>query len=290
MVLPKDLRKYLPSLDEAATSFSTPTVDRYLAVEMYDGFVRVARGAIRYQLQTWGGTRSAESRLTEGFSPLRERARGGDVVIFQRRADSLQQFRMVLVHVGSPEYRDVSPLIGSRKWGSLLEASVPVSQMTITEAKRQIENLEGSDFVVKAAQINRLEARQSRIARSVVFRERVQTEYSRTCAISGISIRSPASVCEVESAHIVPISEGGMDDIRNGLALSQTIHWAFDRGLIGVNDQRAIVVPRKVASMPQNKFLLQFTGKKISEAQNPALRAHPEALHWHFENRVKQWS
>ena len=37
---------------------------------------------------------------------------------------------------------------------------------------------------------------------------------------------------EAQAAHIQPVAENGPDSLRNGVALSSTFHWMFDRGLI----------------------------------------------------------
>ena len=38
---------------------------------------------------------------------------------------------------------------------------------------------------------------------------------------------------EDEAAHIRPVEHNGPDIISNGIALSGTAHWMFDRGLVG---------------------------------------------------------
>jgi len=93
---------------------------------------------------------------------------------------------------------------------------------------------------------------------------------------------------EVESAHVVPVSEGGSEDIRNGFTLTQTLHWAFDRGLFGVTAARTIYVPRRVKRMTENAFLRQFENKPITEAKTASLRVHADAFRWHFDHLVKQ--
>src|SRR2546423_108058 len=100
MVLPKDLREFFPALDERRISTRQPTLDRYIRVEMFSGVKQIATGAVRYQFQTWGGTRSPESRITDGFAPIHRRARGGDILLFQRSAEALDQFRFILIRQG----------------------------------------------------------------------------------------------------------------------------------------------------------------------------------------------
>ncbi len=289
MVLPKDLRQYLPSLDEAATSQVTPTTDRFLGVEMFIGLIHLTDGIVRYQFQTWGGTRSAESRITDGFQPIRNLAAAGDLVIFQRRADALDRFRLLLLKRETPEFLEVMPFVNGRRWGPLNTTETPVTQALLSQAGSELTQLAQQTFQLTRPQIPRVEARQSRIARSSVFRERVRKEYARKCAVSGIALTTPTFLREVESAHIVPISEGGTEDVRNGFTLTQSLHWAFDRGLFGVLPNRTVYIPRNVRRMTENDFLTQFENKSITEAATESLRVHPEAFGWHMRTLVRQW-
>ena len=289
MVLPKELRQFLPILDEAVTSHIVPTIDRYLRAEMFVGTAHITDCMVRYQFQTWGGTRSAESRITDGLRPLRDQAHEGDLMLFQRRADALDRFRLILVNQGTPEFTEIINYIDDRRWGKLFVDEVPVTQTQLSQAKVEIQDLSHQPFQVIGAAVQRVETRQSRIARSSVFREQVRREYRCKCAVSGIIIMTPTMLPEVESSHIVPVSEGGTDDIRNGFTLTQTLHWAFDHGIFGVLPNRTIYVPRKVKQMHVNTFLRQFENNPITEAKTKSLRVHNDAFQWHFENLVKQW-
>ncbi len=289
MVLPKDLRPYLPSLDTKLISVTTPTSDRYLQAEMYLGTNHFTDSTIRYQIQTWGGTRSPESRLTEGFAPLRNHAHAGDILIFQRRSDTLDTFRLILLSQSSEYFTEVNQLTERRNWGSLYLANLPVSQTQIVQAKIEIDTLEQNSFQLQRSQIPRVETRQERIARSVVFSKAVKEEYQYQCAVSGITLATPTMRYEVQSAHVVPVSERGLDDVRNGIALTQTLHWAFDRGLFGILPDRTIYIPKKVKTMTENSFLKQFEAKPIREARTKQFQVHPSAFQWHFEKYVSSW-
>jgi putative restriction endonuclease len=107
--------------------------------------------------------------------------------------------------------------------------------------------------------------------------------------MSGIIIATLTMLHEVKSAHVVPVSERGSDDVRNGFTLTQTLHWAFDWGLFGVLPNRTIHIPRQVKRMTENAFLKQFEGRPITEAKTATFRVHADAFRWHFENRVKPW-
>jgi putative restriction endonuclease len=70
----------------------------------------------------------------------------------------------------------------------------------------------------------------------------VKIAYADRCAISGLSLRNGGGRPEVEAAHIRPVEKDGPDTVRNGLALSGTIHWMFDRGLISIDDDHSILI------------------------------------------------
>jgi putative restriction endonuclease len=71
--------------------------------------------------------------------------------------------------------------------------------------------------------------------------------------------------------------------------LTQTVHWAFDHGLIGVLPDGTIYIPRLVKRMAENAFLKQFEKKRLAEAMTSSLKVHPDAFSWHFDNKVRQW-
>ena len=49
---------------------------------------------------------------------------------------------------------------------------------------------------------------------------------------------------EAQAAHIQPVAENGPDSLRNGVALSSTFHWMFDRGLISIDDDYSLLLKR----------------------------------------------
>lgn len=76
-----------------------------------------------------------------------------------------------------------------------------------------------------------------RKVRDASFRYRVvEVAYKGTCAITGLRLTNGNGRAEADAAHIMPVERGGPDSTRNGIALSKTMHWAFDRGLISLTD------------------------------------------------------
>ena len=70
----------------------------------------------------------------------------------------------------------------------------------------------------------------SRIVRDRVFRRVVLRAYDSRCAITALKLINGRGRAEVEAAHIRPVEANGPDIVSNGLALSGTAHWMFDRG------------------------------------------------------------
>jgi len=96
VVIPKELRNFFPTLDESLASATAPTVDRSLAAEMFIPGRQLTTDVVRYQFQTWGGTRQAESRITDNLGPIRNLAHAGDILIMQRNRELNAQRRAQL--------------------------------------------------------------------------------------------------------------------------------------------------------------------------------------------------
>jgi putative restriction endonuclease len=101
-------------------------------------------------------------------------------------------------------------------------------------------------------------------ARSAVFQSRVPKIYNYTCAISGLRVTATSGVQMIDACHITPWSSSKNDTIQNGIALTPTLHRAFDRHLIGIDaDYRVVVASGFVENHDSPFSLRQFHGKKI---------------------------
>lgn len=127
----------------------------------------------------------------------------------------------------------------------------------------------------------------SRIVRDRVFRRIVLDAYDCRCAITGLKFINGGGRAEVQAAHIKPVEADGPDIITNGLALSGTAHWMFDRGLISLSDDLEILVSRQVNDVESVWSLVNKTRSAALPA-NPAYRPHPAYLAWHREHCLKQ--
>lgn len=64
----------------------------------------------------------------------------------------------------------------------------------------------------------------------------------------------------------MPVAIGGPDVVQNGIALSATVHWLFDRHLISVDeDYRLIVSHNRVPSELRNLFRPEREGLHLPQ-------------------------
>jgi len=126
----------------------------------------------------------------------------------------------------------------------------------------------------------------SRIVRDRLFRRRIVTAYDARCAVTGLKLINGGGRAEVEAAHIRPVEQGGPDIVSNGIALSGTVHWMFDRGLISLKDDLEIMVSRQANDPASIRSLVNRTGFAVAPPRTME-RPHPSFLAWHRDNCFK---
>lgn len=130
-----------------------------------------------------------------------------------------------------------------------------------------------------------VERLQSRKFRDASFRRHVRAAYDNTCSVTGLRLINGGGRPEVQAAHIWPVEHDGPDTVRNGLALTGTAHWLFDRGLISADDSFRILVSS--AGLPDGVTALLPEDGKLRLPALPEHRPHPAFLQWHRQNRFK---
>ncbi len=147
-----------------------------------------------------------------------------------------------------------------------------------------------ADQVLQAFMTATPEERKRRIAQMLVnrplrdwaFRRTVVTAYRETCAVTGLRIVNGRGKAEVQAAHIRAVANGGPDIVQNGIALSATCHWLFDRHLISLrNDYSLLVAHNRVPSEFQDLFSKQL--KCIHLPENEQLWPQTAYVEWHRE-------
>ena len=111
--------------------------------------------------------------------------------------------------------------------------------------------------------------------------------YDQRCAVTGLKLINGSGRAEVAAAHIRSVEERGPDIVSNGIALSGTAHWMFDRGLISLADDLEILVSRQVNDPDGVRALINRNGRAI-EPRRASDRPHPHFLQWHRHYCFKQ--
>lgn len=118
--------------------------------------------------------------------------------------------------------------------------------------------------------------------RDAAFETSVKAAYGNACAITGLKMINGGGRPEVQAAHIRPVKESGTDSVRNGLALSGTVHWMFDRGLLSLDDDYTILMAGDRIPKPIHG-LINADGK-LHLPNRPELRPHSQFLQFHRDS------
>lgn len=121
--------------------------------------------------------------------------------------------------------------------------------------------------------------------RDTAFARQVQTAYDKKCAMTGLRIVNGGGRPEAQAAHIRPVAAKGSDSVRNGIALSSTFHWMFDRGLISVDDSFNILTA--AGAVPLQVDGLLNSSRRLSVPTDERLQPHRLFLRYHRENVFK---
>lgn len=167
------------------------------------------------------------------------------------------------------------------------QAVLPRTGMPVSPPELPFEFDEAQAPLAYEEERERIERLTSRVVRDRVFRQVVLGAYDARCAVTGLKLINGGGRAEVAAAHIRPVEHSGPDIVTNGVALSGTAHWMFDRGLIGFTDELEIVVSRQVNDRDGVESLINPTRRLIGPAAARD-RPHPAFLSWHRENCFKR--
>jgi len=127
----------------------------------------------------------------------------------------------------------------------------------------------------------RVVRKHSEAIRNTKFRRAVLQVYEQKCAVCGLQIGV------VEASHIVPVAEGGTDEVTNGIAFCPNHHKAFDQGLFLVTTEyRIFLVNEKIKLIKQDnkdgglqRFIADLrVNEQIYLPTEPKFHPNPEYL------------
>ena len=142
-----------------------------------------------------------------------------------------------------------------------------------------------SQFEVSSARI-RVKQLTNRAIRDRNFRKTVLKAYGERCAITGLRLINGGGRAEVEAAHIRPVEHDGPDIVSNGIALSGTAHWMFDRGLVSLSNDLKILISRHTNDPNAVHAMINQTGYLIAP-ERVFERPRAEFINWHRQNCFK---
>jgi len=181
--------------------------------------------------------------------------------------------------------RGLSPSDFSRIVDAGLADENPVLPRTGRADPEPVISEERAPYIFDDAR-QRVSAIVSRLVRDRVFRRIVLRAYDERCAVTGLKLINGGGRAEVEAAHIRPVQANGPDIVSNGLALSGTAHWMFDRGLIGLDDNLRIIVSRQANDQDGIRSVINSSGRILTPSRE-ADRPHLQFVRWHREHCFK---
>ncbi len=125
----------------------------------------------------------------------------------------------------------------------------------------------------------------SRPFRERAFATGVKSAYVDTCAMTGLRIINGGGRSEVQAAHIRPVANDGPDAISNGVALSATVHWMFDRGLLSIDDDYKVLIASN--RVPDTALRLLLPERTLTLPSRLELRPAQKYLDYHRRHVFK---
>ena len=119
--------------------------------------------------------------------------------------------------------------------------------------------------------------------RDARFAFQVLPAYNFTCALTGYRMVAEDGTTVLDAAHIQRFRSGGPNVVQNGLALSKTAHWLFDRGIWSVDERYHVLVKSRAFEEAGEEALRIKTrdGTRIVLPQREDSWPAQEFLAWH---------
>lgn len=147
---------------------------------------------------------------------------------------------------------------------SLHEYGVDLPTYSLLLKATQLEEIKPQEMEPLAQERQRIVESVSRYARESSFRRQVMDAYGNRCAVTRAQLNL------VDAAHIVPVKAQGTDEVSNGIALSPTIHRAYDNSLIYLD----------------TKYYMRLNEQKVEELKNQRLESGLDDLRGYLDSQI----
>ncbi|NIH68272.1 putative restriction endonuclease [Modestobacter marinus] len=119
--------------------------------------------------------------------------------------------------------------------------------------------------------------------RSSAWRTAVLEAWDRQCAFCGFDGQAGGMTIGLDAAHVRWFALDGPDELNNGLALCTLHHKLFDRGVLGLDDDAAVVVSQRFsARTATGRAVYELHGLRLRPRPGTPLPAAPHMV-WHRE-------
>jgi len=155
-------------------------------------------------------------------------------------------------------------VLTSVKYSSLIEKQICNTITSFSEIKLHYD------------QEDLIESKEEEVLlRDYIFRKVVLKTYNHQCAVCRLQVESSDEEYLLDACHIIPFSQSGDNSIQNGIALAPTLHRAFEKGLIAIDNNYKIMVSKKLKDHNLPAGIKRFAHKTIhlpfDEAFYPSL-------------------
>lgn len=117
--------------------------------------------------------------------------------------------------------------------------------------------------------------------RSTAWRVSILEAWDRQCAFCGFDGLLGGASVGVEAAHVRWFNHEGPDELDNGLALCSLHHKLFDRGVLGLAGDHAIVVSKAYSARTDaGRTIYELHGRNLRPRPGTPLPAHQHVV-WH---------
>jgi putative restriction endonuclease len=194
----------------------------------------------------------------------------------RKRAVLAQLDVTFLLCLKSPEFRTLARRTLIAKYFEANERAELYSLVGLEVPPEDIVAADATRFLPSDADATKRDAK---------FCVRVLPAYDFTCALTGYRMITPDGTTALDAAHIHQFKKGGSNHPTNGIALSKTAHWLFDKGFWSITDDyKVLVTNHTFDERGEAAHLLKpRAGTSILRPKDEHHLPDRESLRWHRE-------
>lgn len=112
----------------------------------------------------------------------------------------------------------------------------------------------------------------------------VLENYRYSCAFCGFHAILNGQATGIDAAHIQWHAHRGPDDVENGIALCKLHHWAFDKGILGIDERERICIADVFVTQCDGGLPIESLANQTLAVQPRTITIAGQFLEWHRTN------